>query len=110
MNWYLIKIVFQIVCGNGKHTPQFDEQLRLIAANSSHRAIEKATKLAVDETNTPDLVQWKFIAITEVYPFNNLLDGAQLFSRVIEEEQQAAYLHTLQLKAKDVLTHYLISE
>ncbi|MEP7129294.1 MAG: DUF4288 domain-containing protein, partial [Chitinophagales bacterium] len=29
MNWYLAKIVFRIICGDGLHQPQFDEQLRL---------------------------------------------------------------------------------
>ena len=32
MNWFLAKIVYRIVCGKGEHTPQFDEQLRLIGA------------------------------------------------------------------------------
>ncbi|RYY10197.1 MAG: DUF4288 domain-containing protein, partial [Chitinophagaceae bacterium] len=27
MNWYLAKLIFRIVCGQGNHTPQFDEQL-----------------------------------------------------------------------------------
>jgi len=27
MNWYLAKLVFRIICGDGDHTPQFDEQL-----------------------------------------------------------------------------------
>ena len=31
MNWYLSKIIFRIICGEGRHTPQFDEHLRLIA-------------------------------------------------------------------------------
>ncbi|MBX9783161.1 MAG: DUF4288 domain-containing protein [Chitinophagaceae bacterium] len=109
-NWYLVKLVFQIICGNGNHTPQFDEQLRLIAANNSRRAIEKAKQLAADETHINDFVQWKFIAVTDVYPFNKLLDGAELFSRVTEEEQEAAYLHTLQLKANDTLQHLLITQ
>ena len=30
MKWYLAKIVYRIICGEGNHTPQFDEQLRLI--------------------------------------------------------------------------------
>lgn len=109
-NWYLLKMVFQIICGNGHHTPQFDEQLRLIAADSSKHAIEKGNELAENETNEGGFVQWKFVAITDVYPFNNLLDGAELFSRVTEEEQEAAYLYTLQLKAKDVLQYQLITQ
>ena len=25
MNWFLAKIIFRIVCGNGDHAPQFDK-------------------------------------------------------------------------------------
>jgi hypothetical protein len=46
MNWYLTKIVFQIICGDGDHTPQFDEQLRLISASSKEAAISKAQHMA----------------------------------------------------------------
>ncbi len=41
MNWYLSKIVYRIICGQGNHTPQFDEQLRLIQAESTQEAFEK---------------------------------------------------------------------
>ncbi len=29
MKWYLAKLVFRIICGEGNHTPQFDEQFVL---------------------------------------------------------------------------------
>ena len=38
MNWYLTKMVFRIICGDGSHKAQFDEQLRLIHANSKEDA------------------------------------------------------------------------
>jgi len=37
MNWYLAKMVFRIICGEGNHTAQFDEQLRLISGESKRR-------------------------------------------------------------------------
>lgn len=40
MNWYLTKIVYRIICGQGNHTAQFDEQLRLIQADSAQEAFE----------------------------------------------------------------------
>ena len=49
MNWYLTKIVFRIVCGEGKHTPQFDEQLRVIAADNKEEAFYKARAIGKDE-------------------------------------------------------------
>lgn len=41
MNWYIAKIVFKISSENTEHRPQFDEQLRLIAAESEEAAFLK---------------------------------------------------------------------
>ena len=51
MNWYLAKINFQIICGNGHHKPQFDEQLRLIHAGDSLEAFYKARLVGESEGN-----------------------------------------------------------
>ncbi len=45
MNWYLTKIVYRIICGQGNHTAQFDEQLRLIQADNAQEAFEKSAAL-----------------------------------------------------------------
>ena len=47
MNWYMAKIVFRIICGEGHHTPQFDEQLRLIGATNEEEAFEKAKAIVI---------------------------------------------------------------
>ena len=49
MNWYLTKIVYRIICGQGNHMAQFDEQLRLIQAGSSEEAFEKSIVLGQKE-------------------------------------------------------------
>lgn len=49
MNWYLSKLVYQIICDNGSHTPQFDEQLRLIHAEDDLHAFQKARLLGERE-------------------------------------------------------------
>ena len=81
MSWYLTKIVYRIICGQGNHTAQFDEQLRLIEADSSQEAFEKATTLGQKEEDKffneeQKLVQWKFINVAELYKLSGLLDGA----------------------------------
>ena len=48
MNWYLAKMVFRIVCGDGNHAAQFDEQLRLISAGSKEEAFDTAVALSVN--------------------------------------------------------------
>jgi hypothetical protein len=47
MNWYLTKIVYRIICGQGNHTAQFDEQLRLIQASSAQEAFEKSAAVEI---------------------------------------------------------------
>jgi hypothetical protein len=52
MNWYLAKFVFRIICGDGDHSPQFDEQLRLVAGNSKEEAFRKAREMGRKEEET----------------------------------------------------------
>jgi hypothetical protein len=107
MNWYLVKMVFQIICGNGKHTAQFEEQLRLIRSADATAAVNKATFLAKEEeqsflNNVQQTAYWKLIAVTDIYPFAADMDGAEIFSRISEEEQPASFIHTIQLRSVDV--------
>jgi Domain of unknown function (DUF4288) len=106
MNWYLVKMVFQIICGEGKHTAQFEEQLRLIQAADGSLAVKKATLLGKEEEQSflnfaQQPVNWKLIAVTDIYPFDAAMDGAEIFSRISEEEQAAAFIHSMQLRSAD---------
>lgn len=109
MNWYLSKMVFQIICGDGKHSPQFDEQLRLIAATSREEAFHKTQTLGTREeeiffNQEQQLVQWKFISISELYELNELIDGAELYSRIEERDNAESYLQMIHKKAE--LLHF----
>lgn len=111
MNWYLVKMVFQIICGNGKHTAQFEEQLRLIHAADTIAAVNKATLLGKQEeqaffNHAQQTVCWKLIAVTDIYPFTTELDGAEIFSRISEEEQPASFIHTMQLRSADAAKRF----
>ena len=82
MQWYLAKIIFRIICGQGNHTPQFDEQVRLVAAHNDRHAFDKANEIGLQEATSfynqqQQLVQWKFIAITELYRMNDLIENAR---------------------------------
>ena len=108
MNWYLVKVVFRIICGNGKHTAQFEEQLRLVSAPDAGEAIAKANALALKEeesflNHAQQLVQWKLIAVTDVYAFETGLDGASLFSKICEEENPAFYIQSAKLRSNDLM-------
>jgi hypothetical protein len=108
MNWYLTKIVYRIICGQGDHTAQFDEQLRLIQANSAEEAFEKSTALGEKEEDKfynedQKVVQWKFINVSELYKLSGLLDGAELYSRIQETENAELYIELTNRKAAHIL-------
>jgi hypothetical protein len=116
MQWYLAKLVFQIVCGEGDHVPQFDEQLRLIRAATKEDAFTRAQTMGKTEEETflnrkEQLVQWQFINVSELYRLSELIDGAELYSRIEERENAEAYIYTVNQKAENIFftqTHQLL--
>lgn len=105
MNWYLAKIVFQIVCGEGDHTAQFDEQLRLINAPDKQRAFDKAVELGRSEEDLffnihQQPVHWSFVNVSELYRMEELLDGAEIYSKIKEVEDGVGYTNVVHNKAK----------
>ena len=116
MNWYLAKIVFRIICGDGQHTPQFDEQLRLVAAVNEDEAFYKAQALGEQEEDTflnieNKQVHWKFINVSELYRLSGLIDGAELYSRISETDEAEDYIRLIHRKAafiQEKHTHKLL--
>lgn len=116
MNWYLSKIVFRIICGEGQHTPQFDEQLRLIQAADEDEAFQKAMSIGEKEqdgfyNHDQKLVQWKFINVSELYKLSGLLDGAEVYSRIEETDDPDRYIDFTNKRAdhiRDNATHKLL--
>ena len=107
MNWYLGKLVFRIICGDGQHTPQFDEQLRLICAANEEVAFAKAVVLGECEQDgffnqENKLVQWKFINVAELYKLSGLLDGAELYSRIHETDNPDLYIELTNRRAEHI--------
>lgn len=105
MKWYLAKIVYRIICGEGDHTPQFDEQLRLVHAEDDLHAFQKARITGENEQdnflNSRDKpVHWKFIDVSELHPLNELNDGVELYSRISEEEDPQLYISQVNERAR----------
>ena len=105
MNWYLAKIVFQIVCGNGEHTAQFDEQLRLIHAVNKQQAFHKAVEFGKTEEDSfynihQQPVHWTFVNVSELYRMEELLDGAEIYSKIKEVEDGHEYMDLVHNKAR----------
>lgn len=111
MNWYLSKIVYQIICGNGEHMAQFDEQLRLIKANNKEEAFHHATRIGKEEeeiflNDKQQLVHWRFINVSVLYKLDDLIDGAELYSRIEERDDADEYIHILHKKADHILSSH----
>lgn len=107
MHWFLAKIVYRIICGDGAHTAQFDEQLRLIAAPDAEEAYRKATRMGTAGAETffnqyRQLVEWRYINVPELYPLTALIDGAELYSRINEVEDAETYTTFIHRKAEQL--------
>jgi len=107
MHWYLAKMVFRIICGDGNHTAQFDEQLRLLSAGSKEEAFHKAQVLGMKEEDMffnhhRQMVQWRFISVSEIYRLHELIDGAEIYSRIEEKESADQYLDIIYKKAEQL--------
>src|ERR1700712_590630 len=109
MKWYLAKLVFRIICANGDHKPQFDEQLRLVHAEDDLHAFHKAR--LIGETENADgitkLVKWKFIDVSELHLLSEFTDGAEIYSKVMEEDEPERYIGHIQKRATQLLQHGL---
>lgn len=114
MKWFLAKLVFQIICGSGNHTPQFDEQLRLIYAEDELHAFYKA-RLMGDEAFVDTVenakekmenlvnVNWKFIDVTELHLLNCDADGAEIYSVIREQPDANLYISSTKKMASQLL-------
>lgn len=110
MNWYISKIVYRISAENTEHKPQFDEQLRLIAAQSAEEAFLKARAIGISEEDSflndrRNTVKWEFINVSEVICLNNLEDGMEIYSQIHETDEAKSYIHFVHQKATFLRMH-----
>lgn len=100
MNWFIVKIVYEIVCGEAKQGAQFDEQLRLVNADGLTMAYRLGCEIGLQEAlnfrnDKLQLVEWKFLAVPEIYPIQNYMHGAEIFSRIREVDHVQQYKEVL---------------
>lgn len=108
MKWYLARIVFRIICGEGDHAAQFDEQVRLILAADEYQAMEKAMIIGRKEeapfmNQRMQTVRWQLEGVVEIMEIQELRDGMELFSKITEEEDGERYAHDLKQKADTLM-------
>lgn len=108
MNWYIAKLVYQVIYGNGYYDAQFNEQLRLVEATDDVHAFTKAQLLGHKEENTlyqetEALVQWKFIDVCELIQLSDMADGAEVLSHISEPPNMKLYIKTVQRQSSQLL-------
>ena len=108
MNWYIAKLVYQIIYGSGLFEAQFSEQLRLVQATDEVHAFTKAQRLGHKEENTlyhetEALVQWKFIDVCELILLTEMADGAEISSQTSEPACAKDYLKNIKRQSSQLL-------
>ncbi len=109
MNWYITKIVFNISSeGSASQSKtQFDEQLRLITAESKEEAFLKARTIGLYEEDAfyndkMKKVKWEFVNVSEVLPIKKIEDGMEVYSHIHEIEEARSYINFVHQKAVDI--------
>jgi len=112
MKWFLAKLVYRIVYGQGNHTAQFDEQLRLIYAEDELHAFHKARLLGEGDSLKEEIeslvnLRWKFIDVTELHLLSCDTDGAETYSMIREEADANLYIRSIQQTGTQLLQRCL---
>lgn len=97
MKWFVVRYIYQIITGEGDHSPQFDEQLRLTVAINCDEALAKAERQAEDfhrpfRNCNGDMVNWNFICVADLYEIESPTDGAEVASVLHEPTDVNAFL------------------
>jgi len=112
MNWYLAKLIYRFTCGNGIHTSQFNEQLRLIVAEDALHAFYKARLIgereAVNIVENDLPIKWKFIDVTEILPITKLSDGAEVWSCINEDTDAELYIRNTKQQAANLMHESIV--
>ncbi len=108
MNWYVAKLVYRIIYGDGISDSQFSEQLRLVKAVDEVHAFTKAQQIGHREEqglyseNSP-LIQWRFIDVCELMLLSELADGAEIVSTICMADNPDHYLKTVRRRSSQLL-------
>jgi Domain of unknown function (DUF4288) len=94
MSWFIAKIVFNLVTA---HAPsKFEEQLRLIEADSCEEAFFKAKAIGINEEGTlvegDNQIKWEYVDIADLFPLHSLGNGSEICSQTRETDAAHDYI------------------
>ena len=105
MKWFAVNCIYQIIFGDGLHSPQFNEQVRLIEAENIRDAITKAKQFASGynpsfRNSEGKNVVWNFVDVGGIIEIKQPKDGVEVSSKILEPESIEAYLKNLKYRNK----------
>lgn len=104
MKWFVAKIVYNINLEKGMYAPEFDEQLRLIEANSKEEAFIKARALGKEGEESilmndkRTTIYWEFIDVSELFELK-ISDGTEIYASTHETDTANRYIHFIKERA-----------
>ena len=112
MEWYSAKIVYQIT-NSQNDIVQFDEQVRIINAINKELAYEIANQLGYINqekviTDTGAILNWGFIAVTEIKRIGEVKHGTEVAS-LIKEFPKELFIEETNKKAEYLKNTFLLS-
>ena len=110
MNKYIAKLIFNIVIDTDN--TQFDEQIRIIEAQSIEDAFLKARAFGKKEETSflnanAQQVSWNFVDVTELYSLREFNDGEQIYSLTHEADHPQTFIDFTRNKSMLIQTNFL---
>jgi hypothetical protein len=98
VKWFIAKIVFNIVTGSVVKKSQFEEQLRLVEAESIEEAFLKARAIGIGEEeilvrHEGQFTKWEFVDVADLLPLGSLQSGTEIYSQIHETDESRQYIH-----------------
>jgi hypothetical protein len=110
MKWFAVNCIFQIISGDGAHSPQFNEQTRLVLAADFSKALDKAKSRSGDYNKSfknfdGQQVRWEFIGFGSIIEIDEPADGVEVSSQILEPHSAAFYLERIAHRNKMLTQH-----
>ena len=102
MNWYIAKVVFNILAPEAPS--QFEEQLRLVEAHSLEEAFLKAKAIGINEEADGHLNTTRrvFVDVADIAELDNLQNGLELYSRIHRTKESREYIHRVHQRSLEI--------
>ena len=115
MNNYLVTLIFQIQTENHKGKAQFDEQVKLVQAETLQAVWTKAALLGKSEeilfeNSNQQKVSWTFIAVSDVFSLQHIRDGQPVFTHTHEAESAYHFINQIREKSKVSQSYHSIAD